>query len=211
MEHDRNAKIEIGGQAFELILTTRATKEIAGRYGGLENLGQIHSAVIQLENAVSGEKEGTLEQGARELTFSLKSISDQDALLETSADAKEMQTLFQKIAETQNEMLTAGQVMETVSEGMEESSETIAAAAKLCDMTAEDVDGWGENLSESQRQYSGVTSDAVSEGNDKIARVNRRLADGHMAFQSAAEKLLDISAASSAATPNPLAICMNTP
>ena len=164
---------------------------------GLENLGQIHSAVIQLENAVSGEKEGTLEQGARELTFSLKSISDQAALLETSADAKEMQTLFQKIAETQNEMLTAGQVMETVSEGMEESSETIAAAAKLCDMTAEDVDGWGENLSESQRQYSGVTSDAVSEGNDKIARVNRRLADGHMAFQSAAEKLLDISAASS--------------
>ena len=97
---------------------------------GLENLGQIHSAVIQLENAVSGEKEGTLEQGARELTFSLKSISDQAALLETSADAKEMQTLFQKIAETQNEMLTAGQVMETVSEGMEESSETIAAAAK---------------------------------------------------------------------------------
>ena len=37
---DRSAKINIGGQEFELILTTRATKEIAGRYGGLENLGQ---------------------------------------------------------------------------------------------------------------------------------------------------------------------------
>ena len=36
---DRSAKINIGGREFELILTTRATKEIAGRYGGLENLG----------------------------------------------------------------------------------------------------------------------------------------------------------------------------
>ena len=39
---DRSAKINIGGREFELILTTRATKEIAGRYGGLENLGQKH-------------------------------------------------------------------------------------------------------------------------------------------------------------------------
>lgn len=37
---DRSAKINIGGREFELILTTRATKEIAGRYGGLENLGE---------------------------------------------------------------------------------------------------------------------------------------------------------------------------
>lgn len=33
---DRSAKIKIGGREFELILTTRATKEIAGRYGGLK-------------------------------------------------------------------------------------------------------------------------------------------------------------------------------
>ena len=37
---DRSAKINIGGREVELILTTRATKEIAGRYGGLENLGE---------------------------------------------------------------------------------------------------------------------------------------------------------------------------
>ena len=29
VEHDRSAKINIGGREFELILTTRATKEIA--------------------------------------------------------------------------------------------------------------------------------------------------------------------------------------
>ena len=40
MDSERSAKINIGGVDFELILTTRATKEIARRYGGLDNLGE---------------------------------------------------------------------------------------------------------------------------------------------------------------------------
>ena len=40
MDKERSATINIGGQEYELILTTKATKEIAGRYGGLENLGE---------------------------------------------------------------------------------------------------------------------------------------------------------------------------
>ena len=40
MDTERSATIEIGGKPYELILTTRATKEIARRYGGLENLGE---------------------------------------------------------------------------------------------------------------------------------------------------------------------------
>ena len=39
METDRVSKIKVGDKEYELILTTKATKEIAGRYGGLENLG----------------------------------------------------------------------------------------------------------------------------------------------------------------------------
>lgn len=39
MESERVSKIKIGDKEYELILTTKATKEIAGRYGGLENLG----------------------------------------------------------------------------------------------------------------------------------------------------------------------------
>ena len=39
MNNDRSSIINIGGDEYELLLTTRATKEIAGRYGGLENLG----------------------------------------------------------------------------------------------------------------------------------------------------------------------------
>ena len=40
MVTERSANITIGGEDYELILTTKATKEIAGRYGGLENLGE---------------------------------------------------------------------------------------------------------------------------------------------------------------------------
>ena len=39
MTEERSALITIGGEEYELILSTKATKEIAGRYGGLENLG----------------------------------------------------------------------------------------------------------------------------------------------------------------------------
>ena len=39
MTQERSAKIFVGDEEYTLLLTTRATKEIAGRYGGLENLG----------------------------------------------------------------------------------------------------------------------------------------------------------------------------
>ena len=37
---ERTAMVTIGGEEYEMLLTTRATKQIAGRYGGLENLGE---------------------------------------------------------------------------------------------------------------------------------------------------------------------------
>jgi hypothetical protein len=40
MDNERSATIKIGDKEYELVLTTRATKAIAGRYGGLENLGE---------------------------------------------------------------------------------------------------------------------------------------------------------------------------
>ena len=40
MADQRNTKITIGGAEYEMLLTTKATKEIAGRYGGLSNLGE---------------------------------------------------------------------------------------------------------------------------------------------------------------------------
>ena len=39
MDLERSTEISINGTKYHLILTTKATKEIAKRYGGLENLG----------------------------------------------------------------------------------------------------------------------------------------------------------------------------
>ena len=40
MDNERTAVITIGDEEYTLLLTTKATKEISGRYGGLENLGE---------------------------------------------------------------------------------------------------------------------------------------------------------------------------
>lgn len=40
MDNERTAVITIGDEEYTLLLTTKATREIAGRYGGLENLGE---------------------------------------------------------------------------------------------------------------------------------------------------------------------------
>jgi len=47
MDHERSAEIFIGGQDYEMILTTRATKDTTKRYGGLSNLGD---KLIKSEN-----------------------------------------------------------------------------------------------------------------------------------------------------------------
>ena len=82
VEHDRSAKIEIGGQAFELLLTTRATKEIAGRYGGLENLGQ---KLMQSEN---------FEMALDELVWLITLLANQSVLIHNLRNPEDKQALL---------------------------------------------------------------------------------------------------------------------
>lgn len=53
MDQERSAVINIGGDEYALLLTTKATKEIAGRYGGLENLGDKLMRSENFEMAIS--------------------------------------------------------------------------------------------------------------------------------------------------------------
>ena len=53
MDNERTANIRIGGDDYVLLLTTKATKEIAGRYGGLENLGDKLMKSENVEMALS--------------------------------------------------------------------------------------------------------------------------------------------------------------
>ena len=50
---DRTAIITIGGDNYELLLTTKATREIAKKYGGLENLGEKLMKAENFELALS--------------------------------------------------------------------------------------------------------------------------------------------------------------
>lgn len=52
INNERSAFITLGGQEYELILTTLATKSIARRYGGLENLGEKLAGSEHFEEAL---------------------------------------------------------------------------------------------------------------------------------------------------------------
>ena len=79
---DRSAKINIGGREFELILTTRATKEIAGRYGGLENLGQ---KLMRSEN---------FEMALDELVWLITLLANQSVLIHNLRTPEDKQKLL---------------------------------------------------------------------------------------------------------------------
>jgi len=83
MDNDRSAVICIGGTEFQLVLTTRATKEIARRYGGLENLGE---KLMKSEN---------FEHALDEIVWLITVLANQSILihnLKNKADPKALLT-----------------------------------------------------------------------------------------------------------------------
>ena len=79
--NDRAATIQIGGESYELLLTTKATKEIAGRYGGLENLG---SKLMKAEN---------FEMALDEIIWLIALLANQSVLLHTLRHPEEKRPL----------------------------------------------------------------------------------------------------------------------
>ena len=104
MDNERASLITIGGEEYRLILTTKATKEIAKRYGGLENLGEklmqaenfemaldeivwlitllVNQSVL-IDNRLKGEKRKLLtEDDVELLTSPLELATYKDAIME---------------------------------------------------------------------------------------------------------------------------------
>ena len=69
MENERSAIINIGGDDYELILTTKATKAIAARYGGLDKLSE---KLMKAEN---------FEMALDELLWLLALLANQSILI----------------------------------------------------------------------------------------------------------------------------------
>lgn len=87
MPDNRTAKIMISDMEYELLLTTKATKEIAGRYGGLENLG---------EKLMKGEN---FEQAIEEIVWLITLLVNQPILIHNLRNPDNKKALL-----TQDEM-----------------------------------------------------------------------------------------------------------
>ena len=92
MENERSAIIKIGGDDYELILTTKATKAIAGRYGGLEQLGD---TLMKSEN---------FEMALDEIVWLLTLLANQSILIH---DLKHKDAPKALLTEAEVELLTS--------------------------------------------------------------------------------------------------------
>ena len=68
LDNERGAVVTIGGKEYALVLSTRATKEIGKRYGGLENLGD---KLLKTEN---------FELAMDEITWLITMLANQSIL-----------------------------------------------------------------------------------------------------------------------------------
>jgi hypothetical protein len=87
MNNDYASSITIGGESYELILTTKATKEIAGRYGGLENLGE---KLMKSEN---------FELALSEIIWLITLLANQSILIHNIKNADKKELLTEDIVE----------------------------------------------------------------------------------------------------------------
>lgn len=88
MDNERTAVITIGDEEYTLLLTTKATKEIAGRYGGLENLGE---KLMKSEN---------FEMAIGEIVWLITLLANQSILIHNLKDKEHpMELLTEDVVE----------------------------------------------------------------------------------------------------------------
>jgi hypothetical protein len=88
---ERSTTIDIGGAEFKMILTTKATKEIAKRYGGLENLGD---KLMKTEN---------FEMALEEVVWLITLLANQSILIHNIRNKDDRKEL---LTEDEVELLT---------------------------------------------------------------------------------------------------------
>lgn len=109
MTSDRSSVIKIGDKEYALTLTTRATKEIAKKYGGLENLGDKLMKSENFEIAIS------------EIIWLLTLLANQSLLIHNLKNPKDKKDL---LTEEEVELLT------TPSELADQKEAIVKAMAK---------------------------------------------------------------------------------
>lgn len=92
MADERSAMIQIGETEYEMLLTTKATKEIAKRYGGLSNLGE---KLMKSEN---------FEMALDEIIWLITLLANQSVLIHNLQNPSQKQEL---LTEEAVELLTS--------------------------------------------------------------------------------------------------------
>lgn len=87
MDDERSTIISVGGEGYRLILTTKATKEIAKRYGGLENLGE---KLMQAEN---------FEMALDEIVWLITLLANQSVLIDNRLKGEKKKLLTEEDVE----------------------------------------------------------------------------------------------------------------
>ena len=106
MTTERSTNITIGGDEYTLILTTKATKGIAGRYGGLENLGD---KLLKSEN---------FEMAIGEIVWLITLLANQSTLIYNLKNKDNPKPL---LTEEEVEILTAPSELATYKEAITEA------------------------------------------------------------------------------------------
>lgn len=107
IDNERTATIKIGDEEYTLILTTKATKEIAGRYGGLEKLGD---KLMKSEN---------FEMALGEIVWLITLLANQSILIHNlkHKDAPR-ELLTEDVVELLTNPLDLGEYKEAITEAM---------------------------------------------------------------------------------------------
>jgi len=106
MDDERSCSISIGAEEYHLVLTTKATKEIAKRYGGLENLGD---KLIKAEN---------FEMALDEIVWLITLMANQGVLIDNRLNGKKRPLLTEDDVELLTSPLELSTYKETIMEAM---------------------------------------------------------------------------------------------
>ena len=106
MDNERSSAIKVGQEEYQLILTTKATKEIAKRYGGLENLGE---KLMKSEN---------FEMALDEIVWLITLLANQSVLIHNLQNKDDKRELLK---EDDVELLTSPLELSTYKEAITEA------------------------------------------------------------------------------------------
>ncbi|HBL84692.1 MAG: hypothetical protein A2Y17_11200 [Clostridiales bacterium GWF2_38_85] len=106
IDDSRSANIVIGSEEYSLILTTKATKEIAKRYGGLQNLGD---KLMKSEN---------FELALDEIIWLITLLANQSILIQNLQNKEKKELLTEDIVELLTSPLDLASYKSAITESM---------------------------------------------------------------------------------------------